>query len=261
MDYVKIYNDLIESAKTKHRDKRSGVYYEKHHILPKSWGGTDEDFNLVLLTAREHWVAHLLLVKCASGQNIYKAKQAIINMGRVISDDKRKNSILYTNARKAIADEVASRHKNTLIVKDAKSGIRIGRVSKNHPNVLSGEWVFFHVGMTRSEEYKLKVGASVSGERNGTYTGMTNDLIILRCEEVFNTYHYWNYNITRLYCKLKYNETVPKSFAGKYREPVTCTNIQRLLITKFNATENQFGTFAKHHTNKIREEIINEFNN
>lgn len=42
-------------------------YFEVHHKLPKSLGGTDEQNNLVKLTAREHYIAHLLLV------NIHKA--------------------------------------------------------------------------------------------------------------------------------------------------------------------------------------------
>lgn len=125
-------------------------------------GGSDESFNLILLTAKEHWLAHLLLAKIATGQNKYKAYQAVINMGRVIPEGRRKTSNLYQLARKKIAEEVSKKHMNTLIVKDAISGIRIGRVSKNHPKVISGEWIFFHNGMTRSDEFKNKVGKSVS---------------------------------------------------------------------------------------------------
>ena len=38
-------------------------YCEEHHIVPRSLGGYDTKENLVLLTAREHFVAHLLLAK------------------------------------------------------------------------------------------------------------------------------------------------------------------------------------------------------
>ena len=38
-------------------------YTENHHILPKSLGGTDDKENLVYLTAREHYICHLLLTK------------------------------------------------------------------------------------------------------------------------------------------------------------------------------------------------------
>jgi hypothetical protein len=39
------------------------MYTEQHHIVPRSFGGSDDISNLVKLTAREHYVAHLLLWK------------------------------------------------------------------------------------------------------------------------------------------------------------------------------------------------------
>lgn len=36
---------------------------EKHHIIPKHMGGTDDESNLILLTVAEHVQAHYLLAK------------------------------------------------------------------------------------------------------------------------------------------------------------------------------------------------------
>ena len=60
MDYQKIYNAMISKALT--RPELVG-YYETHHVLPKCMGGTNDLSNLVKLTAREHFIAHWLLVK------------------------------------------------------------------------------------------------------------------------------------------------------------------------------------------------------
>lgn len=57
MNYTDIYNDLCANAK-----KRS-LGDEIHHIIPKCLGGTNDSFNLVRLTYREHFIAHKLLVK------------------------------------------------------------------------------------------------------------------------------------------------------------------------------------------------------
>ena len=38
-------------------------YHEKHHILPKCLGGTDDDNNLIDLYAKEHFIAHKLLAE------------------------------------------------------------------------------------------------------------------------------------------------------------------------------------------------------
>jgi hypothetical protein len=59
MDYKKIYNSIIEKRKLNKLPK--DVYGEKHHILPKSLGGDDSKNNLVRLTAKEHFICHLLL--------------------------------------------------------------------------------------------------------------------------------------------------------------------------------------------------------
>lgn len=59
MDYAKHYSLLISRAVGQTLEG----YTEKHHILPRCMGGTDDPENLVRLTAREHFVAHQLLVK------------------------------------------------------------------------------------------------------------------------------------------------------------------------------------------------------
>lgn len=59
MDYHRIYNALIYNAK----NRDIAGYCENHHIIPKCMGGTDNNSNIVSLTAREHFVAHQLLVK------------------------------------------------------------------------------------------------------------------------------------------------------------------------------------------------------
>lgn len=59
MNYKNHYDTLIEHA----RDRKIEDYTEVHHIVPRCIGGTDDKTNLVRLTAREHFVAHQLLVK------------------------------------------------------------------------------------------------------------------------------------------------------------------------------------------------------
>lgn len=59
MNYQRIYNQIVERA----RNRALNCYSEKHHIIPKCIGGTDENTNLVKLTAREHFLCHWLLVR------------------------------------------------------------------------------------------------------------------------------------------------------------------------------------------------------
>jgi hypothetical protein len=58
----KQYEELINSAKPRGLDKTIlEGYYEIHHIKARCMGGEDIEDNLVLLTYKEHIIAHLLL--------------------------------------------------------------------------------------------------------------------------------------------------------------------------------------------------------
>ena len=59
MNYKKHYDLLIERSKTRVLEG----YVEKHHIIPKCLGGTDDKGNLAILTPEEHFLAHQLLIK------------------------------------------------------------------------------------------------------------------------------------------------------------------------------------------------------
>jgi hypothetical protein len=78
MNYKKIYNKIIENR------KKNGVegYSEKHHIIPRCLGGNDNEENLVNLTAREHFLCHILLVKMYKNESFewYKMNNALIIM-------------------------------------------------------------------------------------------------------------------------------------------------------------------------------------
>lgn len=63
MDYQKHYDALMQRGKIRILDG----YKESHHIVPKCMGGSDEESNLVYLTASEHYVAHQLLAKMNPG--------------------------------------------------------------------------------------------------------------------------------------------------------------------------------------------------
>jgi hypothetical protein len=83
MNYEKIYNQIIENAKTLNRVKGKDMIFENHHILPKSIGGGNNKENLVLLTPKEHYICHRLLVQIYRGTNnqfkMYYAMWCMIN--------------------------------------------------------------------------------------------------------------------------------------------------------------------------------------
>lgn len=93
MNYQKIYNQIIDRAKNEIREG----YLEKHHIIPRCLNGSDDSTNLVLLTAREHYLCHWLLAKHTNDKRLWLA----FSMMSVSSDKHQriKNGRLFERAR------------------------------------------------------------------------------------------------------------------------------------------------------------------
>ena len=85
MDYQNIYNQIIERAKNR---KLEG-YKEKHHVIPRCLGGGNSKENLVELTAREHFLCHLLLVE------IYPKNNKLWYALHLMSINKNKQYVKY----------------------------------------------------------------------------------------------------------------------------------------------------------------------
>ena len=102
MNYQWHYDQLIETRKLLNRNKKDGNYYENHHIIMKSMGGTNDPENLVLLTAREHFIAHWLLWRIHRNES---SSRAFFCMNFYTNNGKQKNerinfsSIAYEESR------------------------------------------------------------------------------------------------------------------------------------------------------------------
>ena len=111
MNYSKIYNDLVA-----HRKQNSAKgYTENHHIVMRSMGGSDTDDNLVRLTGREHWIAHLLLYKIhCNSQTIHACnmmKMRCEERGIAYIKNSRAYEFIRTQHAKFIGDKNKVSHK------------------------------------------------------------------------------------------------------------------------------------------------------
>lgn len=103
--YTKTYFCLIEKAKNQSLEG----YFEKHHIIPKCLGGKDTEDNLIKFTARQHFVAHLLLTKMIEGQNKYKMYNAFSKMLCIGKDNKGRylpSSKFYEYSKKLMSEHM-----------------------------------------------------------------------------------------------------------------------------------------------------------
>ena len=97
--YYKIYMALIEDRGLR---KPRGDFYESHHIIPRSLGGNNDSTNLVNLTPREHFFAHLLLSKFTSGEGQIKMTHALRMMSNFTKSKKLINSHQYELSKSII---------------------------------------------------------------------------------------------------------------------------------------------------------------
>jgi|AntAceMinimDraft_17_1070374.scaffolds.fasta_scaffold21956_3 hypothetical protein len=97
MNYEKVYYQIIE----KRIIKPPVGYTEKHHIIPRSLNGTNEDDNIVKLTAREHFICHYLLTKMYRKMSYewFKMAFAFNMMCNIQTYNSYSNSKLYELAR------------------------------------------------------------------------------------------------------------------------------------------------------------------
>lgn len=146
--YTKWYYNIINVAKmNQHSD-----YVEKHHIIPKSLGGNNTKSNIVRLSARQHFICHLLLVKMTEGDNQQKMKAAIHFMSNCERKEKycissklyERIKVDYANSIKGsnnplIRSGIDRHGKNNpmfgkKLSKERRSAIKAIMASENHPN-------------------------------------------------------------------------------------------------------------------------------
>lgn len=164
MNYKRLYKEIIESAKSESRKRSAIIYYELHHITPRCLGGTDEKNNLVLLTGREHFIVHHLLIKIYPHE--IKLKFAFSAMcWKFHNKDKRDyrvTSIVYENARKS----------NQINIREINKGNSY-TVGYKHTDEFKKKVSDRMIGVSFSDEHKAHISAASMGKK-GTFTGRTH---------------------------------------------------------------------------------------
>lgn len=113
--YRRWYNDLIYKAQL--REKLEG-YTEIHHIIPRSFGGDNSKSNCVQLTAREHYIAHLLLAKATNNPKMIKALHRMVHSKNSSQHrDYKITNRIYEYLRIEHAKVVSNYSKNTVVAR------------------------------------------------------------------------------------------------------------------------------------------------
>jgi hypothetical protein len=104
MNHARVYNQLIISAIDRNYDSK---LHELHHIIPRCMGGGDVLDNLVALTFREHFIAHLLLAQIH--EEVFGLQLAV----RIMSNKRKYSSSKYTQSKQKFIDQLSISLKNS----------------------------------------------------------------------------------------------------------------------------------------------------
>jgi hypothetical protein len=166
MNYNIIYNTLILSRQQLNRKKFKGEYYESHHIIPKSLGGPGRKINIVLLTAKEHFIAHLLLYKMHSGKNKAKMANALFKMCNNNLKQKREFNSRYYVFAKTIMNKFRFGENTTFFGKkhseETIQKMRESKKGKNNPAFGKIPW---NKGLTKDTSDGMKKISNFGIER------------------------------------------------------------------------------------------------
>ena len=150
MDYQNHYDLLIK--KHGYQIKPDDGYYERHHIIPRCLGGGDESDNLVYLTAKAHYVAHLLLCGVYEWKN-NKINYALWLMSNISKRSKNKiRSRMYGKIRLIFAEQ----HRKNM------TGENNPVYGKKYKGKEHGCW-----GREMSLETREKISNSLKGKMKG----------------------------------------------------------------------------------------------
>jgi hypothetical protein len=137
--YMNWYFNIIDRAVFRNWNKKTApCYTEKHHIIPISLGGINSD--VVCLTAREHYICHLLLTKFT--QNKDKMKMCLA-LNRLVHGNEKNyqiSSITYGYLKEvnAIACSERTTEYWEKIPKKQRSELRSGEKNSRWGSVVRG---------------------------------------------------------------------------------------------------------------------------
>ena len=172
--YAKWYKALIEKARNR-SDKF--IYGERHHIVPFCISRSNAKSNIVMLTGREHFIAHMLLIKSVEprfkSQMIYAIRKMMCTgkgQNRVVSSRTFEQARRFFAEQKSLdmkakwADpkkrkEHSDKLKKTLSTPESRQLKRDAALKSSTPEVIAKR-AEGHRGLKHSEETKQKMRES-----------------------------------------------------------------------------------------------------
>lgn len=172
--YTRWYNQITDCA----RDRVVKDYTERHHIKPRSLGGSDDPDNLVELTAREHFICHWLLTKMTTGKDRAKMIYALNGMKRSNKFAQRYETKITARVYENLKKEFSAVHSAAMkgrkpwnvgvpITEEQREKNKKAATGKKRSAEAIAKTVAKQTGQKRSQETKDRIRAALKGKSKG----------------------------------------------------------------------------------------------
>ena len=151
MNYKRIHDEIITNRKNSPLKKVRGKT-EKHHIIPKSLGGSNSKENLIELLSREHFLVHCCLWKMYPKGSVERKK--MVKAFTMMKASPTKEGNRYLNSRLYASAQVE------------KSKAMSEAQSKEKNSQFATMWIFWYdpkdpTNMEKRKEKKVSKGSEI----------------------------------------------------------------------------------------------------
>ena len=181
--YTKWYNSIICKAKERNWNKNiSETYGETHHIIPRSLGGSNDESNLVFLTAKEHFICHILLKNMFEGKQRNKMVVALFLM----SSQNNRNYKLNSKTYQKIKEEFLHYQKTKTVSPEVRKQISEKLKGKIFSEETKKKISESKMGLEKTQETRNKISQTLKGNipwNKGLKTGAQSEEVKKRTSE------------------------------------------------------------------------------
>jgi hypothetical protein len=161
--YIRRYESFINNLK----NQLIEGYSENHHIVPRSLGGSDDNYNLIKLTARQHYIAHWMLARAYKD----KMSSAFWFMSNVIDKKSHKSKIKVTSG---MYDEARRLHQQAnsqrVVFEETRQIISKLHKGKKRSAETRRKMSIACTGRVASEEHRRNLSIALTGKKQSEET-------------------------------------------------------------------------------------------
>lgn len=201
--YTRCYNNIIKRAQT----RTLTGYIEKHHIIPKSLGGSNANNNLASLTPREHFICHLLLTKMTKESDKQKMVFGLWRMAVPTENRYKITARQYEKIREEFCKINSIRHKGkknsqqSLDKRRATMMERYGTMKTfsagDHTDITKERIGYKNSGRKDTPETLLKKKVAHQGSKNGSAKLTEDQVTMIKISNKSSLELALEYNISR----------------------------------------------------------------